>query len=204
MALRYLGIYSNVQFNFLLRRNPGWLGTKLSGQELRTTFLHVTHSLSSKELPTLFHNLLQCPFYDIGPAIKSKKIHRLIEHVFVCSIRKVPPSRVAAALPSFKTNLKDNEFNWITNQVIPASKIPQCDNVYVGRNEIYGGTLDRSMVGHDETYYLRGRRFMATEEESVSIRAVSRHVHIWLLSNIESEDAAMSLHSDALKKAELK
>lgn len=84
--------------------SPGWLGTKIVGEQLYVSSVHVTTSLTKSKLKKLWYDVIRYPVYDLSKAsmLKKKSVTEVKEHWFLCSLKKVPWQRFTEAFSSFQ------------------------------------------------------------------------------------------------------
>jgi len=122
--------YEQLQFFKLASLDPKWLGAKMINNRLLSMFIHVTPSLVKRTLNMLRESVLLEPLYNINPLANQTGYSHLDEHVLLCSLHKVPDSRIAVSLPSFLFDKKNDEFIFKHRQIIPKAKIQGFDEVY--------------------------------------------------------------------------
>ncbi|MDO8137601.1 MAG: hypothetical protein Q6354_08175, partial [Candidatus Brocadiales bacterium] len=193
----------------ILSLKSGWLGTKFIKGEIHAVFVHVTSTLSKNQLGILYESLLRNPVYNVNPGLKSGTLRRLVEHMYICSLQKVPHSRVMTSLPHFRLDQERNEFIWVEEQTVPRGAIPSDKEVYVanpwtGREGFFVRNLNRSPSGKpDERDWVEGSNpFGLGPSKAKQIKQISRHVHIRIIDEIKFERDFKTVFSDMLKRVE--
>jgi hypothetical protein len=191
---------------------PGWIGTRLASSGIHTTMIHVTDVLTKKELTNMYDSVLTNPTYDLGPASRRRSIRRLVEHLYILSLKKVPSTRIAEALPHFKFDEEHNEYTLDTEESIPTYKKQRYGEIYaMGPSR----TLDLRFVVHSLTgvgeakiHRIDKEQVTAYDSQSRgnirvgSLKRLSRHIHIRMIAGIKSESEIRSTFSQVQKDVE--
>lgn len=189
-----------------LQLKPGWIGTKSARGVIHAALIHVTPGFTKSKLITFREGLLRYPVYNINPAAKTYSANQMSEYIFVCSFRKVPPSRILDTLHDFRLDQESKVFVWVGKQAMPKGKIPRHAEIYVGegwpelivRNPRASDPKDREIH-----YSLHGNQYHRSyNKPPIGVRRVPRHVHICVLDTIRSEKAFATEFSDLIKRVE--
>jgi nucleoside 2-deoxyribosyltransferase len=178
---------------------PGLVMTRQTSGEIRAMLLHVTPSLTQSLLKFLASNLFPQPIYSVNPRGKPRL---LVEHLIVCSLRRVPISLVQNSLPYFHFSPDSNEFVWDSTLVsLPSKRIRGYDELYssdyagptfLGLNS-YGQRRfdgkDRYLVSRQVASALRlNQRTHITKEVRVArVLLVKRHIHLRIFGDVKFE-----------------
>lgn len=187
-----------------LELEPGWLGIKSTDGVIHAALLHVTPGLTKRKLTSFRDGLLRHPVYDINPATETSIANQILEHIFICSFRKVPTSRVLDSLHDFRLDQERKRFVWVGEEIVPRVKIPRHAQIYVMadwdrllvRNPKASDPRDREI-----RYSLKDNQFFGRYmDPPIEARKVPRHIHIYVLDAIRSEKALAKGFSDLLRR----
>lgn len=195
--------------------HPGWSGRRRTPGCFDSAFVHASESLTKSALDRYRRLLRSVPLTDVNPLPRIRP-RRMVEHVVLCALRKVPISRIAGALPAFRQEGRDH-FVWESTHLLP-SKRAGGQPLFIGNRAPWLGELalwdvvDMAPKGSYERYnkyqiegdYIvrplhgervrhvrtsRGEWKWVQEKASKigSVRMMPRTVHLCVVSGIKSE-----------------
>jgi hypothetical protein len=186
---------------------PGWLATKRTRKVIHAVMIHVAASLTKSELVQLESNLFDFPAYDINPIGGSRFRGRLIEHYVICTLAKVPYSRVQNSLPQFAVDLARDELYSTTRQVVPSKRIKHFKEIYLHDDSPEPDLLAINPGLESDNYHSKDHRIHSWHRENGSkerlvgyLTETSRQLHLRVFDEIKSENAFRNELSDWLKK----
>jgi len=191
----YYSSRSETLANVIRTLNPGWIAWKSSNGTVQALLIHVGRSFGIKDIRELCDNCVRNPIYDINP--KGGQTKQVVEHLALCSLGKVPVSRIQASMPNFSFDEGCREFVWTTNQRVPSKRIGGSQEIYVVREfaniadslMLLGLVPGRTLRGFrtegwrilDQPHYGEKSRLIGY------LKQVPRHVHMRVFDDIKSE-----------------
>ena len=186
---------------------PGWVGTRFAEGVLYVVLVHVTPNLTKSGLDTIHRRLLRMASYDI--ALRPKAILQLSENIFICSLQRVPPRRIAEALRKF--SLSDGEYVFHGSEDVPQIDMPKGLELFA-----LGHAFSRS---DGPAFLVRNPRKMTQSHrlrevssvdataiaeivEDLDVRAVPRSVHVRVIDDFKSEKALAILMARCIQEIE--
>jgi len=196
--------YERMQFVRIQSIRQKWLGMKYRKGIIYSAFIHVTPTVT-KSLLTIFNDVLQQdPIYNVSPCPETGTLRRLEEHIFICSLQKVPISRVMAALTHFHHEPKLDEFVWITTQPVPEDGIPGYSEVYIlPLRGIARYLLVRNPKKPFDQYRVDGNLISKYGDQVGWMTLISRRIHLHIVAPIQSEDTFKTELLYVLKKCKV-
>jgi len=184
--------------------NPGWLAWGSSSGTTRAVMFRVAQSFGIRDLRQL-ETWISTPVYDINPRGHPK---RLVEHLALCSLCKIPFSRFQSAMPAFSFDGSREEFVWATSQKIPSKRMPGFKEVYAMRNGsnfvLLGLVPGKRLKG----FNTEGRRIVYRGVHSGKtkligyLKEVPREIHVRLFDDIKSDKYLENIFSKWLENIE--
>jgi hypothetical protein len=206
-----IGHYQRALVNITRTLNPGWVAWKSSKGAVQAVLIRIARSFGMQDIRELRDSCILNPVYNINPKGGSTK--RIVEHLALCSLSKVPVSRVQASIPSFSFDDLRKEFAWTTNQRVPSKRIRGFDEVYAVRMSEYSDALmllglvpGKKLTG----FHTQGWRILYTtvgggKDTLIGyLKQVPRHVHIRVFDDIRSEKSLEQAFSKWLQDVQVK
>lgn len=192
---------------------PGWMGTRLVRGTIQVAVVHVAESLTKSRLSDLAGGVLAYSSYNINKPAKLDRIRNLHENFILCSLDKVPRSRVMSALPDFELDIARQEFVAQRTATLPSIPLPSGLEVYeLGewfqedhhgasrfivrtreKPERFSTTLEE--VGLPELGALVGTAVLKVKK----VRSVPRRICVRIIDNISSERILKEVCSQTLQ-----
>jgi hypothetical protein len=205
-----VGQYQRALVDATRTLNPGWVAWKSSKGTIQATLIHIATAFGIREIRELRENCILNPVYNLNP---EGSIKQIVEHQVICSLSKVPVTRVQASLPNFSYDELRKEFVWTTNQRLPTKRMRGFNEVYAVRRSDYSDSLMllglvpwKKLSG----FHTKGWRILYTavdgNEDSLVgyLRQVRRHVHIRVFDDIASEKSLKVAFSEWLRNVQVK
>jgi len=189
--------YEFESLNSVKAFDPGWIGTKIVGNEIHAALIHVTANLTKSALTEFRTGVLRSPPYNINVPTKSSRVSKLVEHFYICSLRQVPKSRIEVALPAFSFAPRLQEFFLSTKAKLPRLRLPP---------EIEAYAIDGWWPENEMRLFVRNpkeirKSYLKLEQiepplsddlgtavlKVTDLRFVSRNIHVRIVGGVKSE-----------------
>lgn len=194
------------RFFRFLSFNPKWLGMKLVNGGIHEVFVYVTSTLTRTKLIDLDKILFTYPIYDINPGLKTGKLQKLIEHIFICSLQRTPISRVKTSLPNFSLDHRSNELIWTGSQTVPRKEIPGYNEVYVVPRGFLLQNLQRNISDRPKAVYdINDDNVIVDRYHGKKwgrVKQIPRSIHVCILDSIKFERHFEKVFTDKLRRIE--
>jgi hypothetical protein len=191
--------------------NPGWIAWKSSKGTIQAVLIRIARSFGIQDMRELRENCIRNPVYDINPRAEPTK--QLVEHLGLCSLGKLPISRVQASMPSFSFDEVRGEFIWATNQKVPNRRMRGFSELYAVERSpmadwltLLGLVPGKKLTG----FHTEGWRILHSPAEGSNhrligyLKQVPRHVHIRVFDDIKSEKSLELAFSKWLQDIQVK
>ena len=190
---------------------PGWVAWKSSKGAIQAVLLRIATSFGIQDIRELHKSCVLDPVYDINPKGGSTK--QIVEHLALCSLSKVPISRIQTSTPSFSFDELRKEFVWTTNQRVPSKRIRRFNEVYAVRRSDYTDALtllglvpEKKLTGfHTEGWRILYKTVDGNKETLIGyLKQVPRHIHIRVFDDIKSDKSLALAFSNWLQDVQVK
>lgn len=184
---------------------PKWLGMKFKKGTVCSAFIYVTPTVTKRLLTALDDVLRQDLIYNVSPYPETGTLRRLEEYIFICSLQKIPISRVMDSLTYFHHEPNLDEFFWNTTQPVPKDGLPGYSGVYI--LPLRG--IDRYLLVRNPKkpfgqYRVEGNLISRYGDQKVGwMTRISRHIHLRIVAPIQSEDTFKTELLDVLRKSKV-
>ena len=196
--------YKRMQFARIQSTEPKWLGMKFRKGTIYSAFIHVAPNVT-KSLLTVFNDVLrQDPIYNVSPRPETGTLKRLEEHIFICSLQKVPISRVMDSFTYFHHEPKLDEFFWNRTQPVPKDGISGYSEVYIlPSHGITRYLLVRNPKKSFDQYQVEGNLISKYGDQVGWMTRISRRIHLHIVAPIQSEDTFKTELLNVLRKSKV-
>ena len=186
-----------------------FVGAKTVNTVLQAVFVFMTPSITKTWLRwELSKAISEEPLYDLNAKLEKRALSRLVEHLFICSLQKVPLSKIMSMLPNFRLDAAVKELELDRNQIIPKGHVAGFSPLYFHRS--LGG--EPRFVGwkqtpeEDESWInlsIAGQKLIDPSGRTVGYaKVVPRHTHIRIFDDIKSAEALTEEFSVGLAQVE--
>jgi len=186
---------------------PGWIGRRTQKGRIRAVYVHITPSLTGRELLDLVQNILPGPLYDTSPTETTGRLRRLDEHIVICSFQKVPLSRVQRVLPSFRFDHETDELITDAKQTVSKWRIRNFSGVFSPVDLAFGDEFlalnpakNMQRLRRERGFILQKSRNHGAPDKRVGRTAViPRRIHLRIFDHIPFEAAFVRTIEEWLK-----
>jgi len=190
--------------NILETLNAGWIAWKSSKGTVQALMIFIARSFGIQDIRELCDNCVRNPIYDVNPKGGSTK--QIVQHLALCSLGKVPISRIQASMPSFSFDEGCGEFVWTTKQRVPSKRIRGFQEIYAVREFLLGFNPGRKLTGFGtEGWRILDEPLNSNKHKLIGyLKEVPRHVHMRVFDDIKSEKSLELTFSKWLQDAQVK
>ena len=186
---------------------PGWIGRRTEKGKIRAVYVHITPSLTGRELVGLVQNILPGPLCDTSPTERTGSLKRLDEHIVICSFQKVPLSRVQRVLPSFRFDHETDELIIDAKQTVSKWRIRDFSEVFssadLGSNYDFLAVNPRKNIQRlrceGRSILQRSQDYGAPNKRVGRTAVIPRIIHLRIFDDIPFETAFVRTIEEWLK-----